>query len=165
MRSAVPNGVVICALACDPLIADERQAAGRNLRPAASRSALAALTKAWHDQLLKKRKQKKQNARSAVHLPDEEFSAGPLNMARVGRHVVSEINGLPGELEKFQDHLVEGYAEVVRDIDREIESAGAMVSKLDPLSMLHRAWCERSAATLGWRARSKSGRSTPMRQG
>jgi hypothetical protein len=29
MRSAVPNGLVICALACDPLIADKRQAAGR----------------------------------------------------------------------------------------------------------------------------------------
>ncbi|PUE58413.1 hypothetical protein B9Z44_01640 [Limnohabitans curvus] len=98
---------------------------------------------------MKKRKQKKQNARYAVHRPDEEFSAGPLNMARFGRNVVSETNWLPGEFEKFQDRLVEGYAEVVRDIDRDIESAAVLVSKLDPLSMLHRAWWERSAATLG----------------
>lgn len=70
-------------------------------------------------------------------------------MARFGRHIVSETNWLPGEFEKFQDRLVEGYAEVVRDIDRDIESAAALVSKLDPLSMLHRAWWERSAATLG----------------
>jgi hypothetical protein len=98
---------------------------------------------------MKKRKQKKHNARAAVHRPDEEFSAGPLHMARFGRHVVSQTSWPPGEFEKFQDRLVEGYAEVVRDIDRDIESASALVVKLDPLVLLHRAWWERSAATLG----------------
>ncbi len=98
---------------------------------------------------MQKRKQKKHNARVAANRPDEEFVASPLHMARFGRHVVSQTNWPPGEFEKLQDRLVEGYAEVVQEIDRDIESAAALVAKLDPLVMLHRAWWELSAVTLG----------------
>jgi hypothetical protein len=127
----------------------ERQAAGRYLRPARETLCAGRAENAWHHQQMKKRKQKKQNARAAAHRPDEEFIAGPLKMARFGRHVASQTNWPPGEFEKFQDRLVEGYAEVLQDIDRDVERAAALVAELDPLVMLHRAWWERSAATLG----------------
>lgn len=69
-------------------------------------------------------------------------------MARFGRHVVWQANWPPGEFDKFQARLVAGYDEVVREIDRDIDDAAALVATLSPLAMLHRAWWERSAAHL-----------------
>jgi hypothetical protein len=96
----------------------------------------------------RKKKPRKSARRSAARRPDEVFSAGPLQMARFGRHVVWQANWPPGEFDKFQARLVEGYDEVVREIDRDIGDAAALVATLTPVAMLHRAWWERSAAHL-----------------
>lgn len=70
-------------------------------------------------------------------------------MMRFGRHIVSQSNWSPGEFDKLQARLVASYDEVVREIDRDIADAAALVATLNPLEMLHRAWWERTAATLG----------------
>jgi hypothetical protein len=93
-------------------------------------------------------KPRKSARRSAARQPEEVFSAGPLQMARFGCHVVWQANWPPGEFDKFQARLVAEYDEVVREIDRDIGDAAALVATLSPLAMLHRAWWERSAAHL-----------------
>lgn len=96
----------------------------------------------------RKKKPRKSARRSAARRPDEVFSAGPLQVARFGRHVVWQADWPPGEFDKFQARLVASYDEVVREIDRDIGDAAALVATLSPVAMLHRAWWERSAAHL-----------------
>lgn len=68
----------------------------------------------WHDRRMKRKKKPRKSARrSAAQRPDEVFSAGPLQMARFGRHVVWQANWPPGEFDKFQARLVAGYDETV----------------------------------------------------
>lgn len=67
-----------------------------------------------------KKKPRKPARRSAARPPDEVFSAGPLQMTRVGRHVVWQANWRPVEFDKFQARLVAGNDEVAREIDRDI---------------------------------------------
>ncbi|QAZ41063.1 hypothetical protein C1M51_17445 [Methylibium sp. Pch-M] len=97
----------------------------------------------------RRNKHKKSARRSAAQRPDEVFSAGPLRMARYGRHVVWQSDWSPGEFDKFQARLVAGYGQVVREIDRDVAEASALLATLNPLKVLHRAWGERSAASLG----------------
>lgn len=113
---------------------------------------------AWHDRQMKRNKHKRPGVRTAAHQPDEVFSSGPLRMMRYGRHVVSQTNWPPGEFDKVQARLVAGYDEVVREIDRDIAEAAALVATLSPLAMLHRAWWERSAASLGIESEVEVGR-------
>ena len=107
---------------------------------------------------MKRNKHKRPGVRTAAHQPDEVFSSGPLRMMRFGRHVVSQTDWPPGEFDKFQARLVAGYDEVVREIDRDIAEAAALVATLSPLAMLHRAWWERSAASLGIESEVEVGR-------
>jgi hypothetical protein len=93
----------------------------------------------------------KKNDKSARHIaqrPDEVFAAGPLRMARFGRNSTFETVWRPGDFDKFQERLVAGYDDVVREIDRDVADAAALVARLNPLVILHRAWWERSAAYL-----------------
>ena len=113
---------------------------------------------AWHYRRMKRNKHKRPGVRTAAHKPDEVFSSGPLRMMRFGRHVVSQTDWPPGEFDKFQARLVAGYDEVVREIDRDIAEAAALVATLSPLAMLHRAWWERSAASLGLESEVEVGR-------
>ncbi len=69
-------------------------------------------------------------------------------MARFGRHIVSKVEWQPGGFDELQDRLVAGYDEVVQEIDRNVADASALVSTLNPLAILHRAWWERSATHL-----------------
>lgn len=94
------------------------------------------------------KKPRKSARRSVARRPDEVFSAGPLHMARFGRHVVWQTDWPRGEFDKFQARLVAGYDEIVREIDRDIGDAAALVATLSPLAMLHRAWWEQSAVHL-----------------
>lgn len=98
---------------------------------------------------MKRKKHTRPAFRTAAHQPDEVFSSGPLRMMRFGRNVVSQTKWPPGEFDKFQARLVAGHDEVVSEIDRDIADAAALVATLSPLAMLHRAWWERSAASLG----------------
>jgi SEC-C motif len=97
-----------------------------------------------------KHKNKGNNAgrRSLIQHPDEEFVAGPLRMARFGRHTVSEVNWSQGEFDKLQARLCASYDEVVQEIDCAVAEAAALVATMDPLAVLHRAWWERSASYL-----------------
>ncbi|WP_088178172.1 SEC-C metal-binding domain-containing protein [Methyloversatilis discipulorum] len=98
---------------------------------------------------MKRGKQKGLRVRNAVQRPDEAFSFGPFRMMRFGRHLVSQTDWSPKEFDKFQARLVADYDSVVQAIDRDIADASALVATLDPLAILHRAWWERSAATIG----------------
>jgi hypothetical protein len=80
----------------------------------------------------RKKKPRKSARRSAARRPDEVFSAGPLQMARFGRHVVWQANWPPGEFDKFQARLVAGYDEVAREIDRDIGDTATLVSQRCP---------------------------------
>lgn len=95
-----------------------------------------------------KRKNNDKSARRFAQRPDEVFVAGPLRMARFGRHIASKVEWQPGDFDELQDRLVAGYDEVVREIDRNVADAAALVATLNPLAMLHRAWWERSASHL-----------------
>lgn len=95
-----------------------------------------------------KHKKKDKSAGHIAQRPDEVFAAGPIRMARFGRHTVSKIEWRPGDFDKFQERLVAGYDDVVREIDRDVADAAALVATLNPLVILHRAWWERSAAYL-----------------
>ncbi len=79
-------------------------------------------------------------------MPDEGFSAGPLQMARYGKYVVSKASWRPGEFDEYQRRFADGYSEIVKKIDGAIAEASALVATLNPLRVLHRAWGERSAA-------------------
>ncbi len=107
---------------------------------------------------MKRKKHKTFVVSPAARKPDEDFRAGPLRMMRFGRHVVSQTNWPPGELDKFQARLVVDYDEVVREIDKDIAAAATLVATLSPLEILHRAWWERSAATLGVESEVEIGR-------
>lgn len=97
---------------------------------------------------MKHKKGKSTGPRSVNQRPDEEFVAGPLRMARFGRHMVSEVNWSRGEFDKLQEHLCASYDEIVKEIDRFVAEAAALVATMDPLAVLHRAWWERSASHL-----------------
>jgi hypothetical protein len=107
---------------------------------------------------MKRNKHKRLAVRTPLDQPDEVFSSGPLRMMRFGRHVVSQTKWPPGEFDNFQVRLVSGYDEVVREIDRDIAEAAALVATLSPLAMLHRAWWERSGASLGIESEVEVGR-------
>jgi hypothetical protein len=112
----------------------------------------------WHDRRMKRNKHKRLAVRTPLDQPDEVFSSGPLRMMRFGRHVVSQTKWPPCEFDNFQVRLVSGYDEVVREIDRDIAEAAALVATLSPLAMLHRAWWERSGASLGIESEVEVGR-------
>ncbi|SFL94951.1 hypothetical protein [Nitrosomonas communis] len=91
-------------------------------------------------------KRKKNN--KVTQKPDEVLISGPLTMARFGSTIVSKNVWQPREFEKHQELLAENYAGVVQEIDRSIAEVTALVSTLNPLTILHRAWQERSASYL-----------------
>lgn len=107
---------------------------------------------------MKRNKYKKSAVRTAADQPDEVFNTGPLRTVRFGRNVVSQTDWLPGEFVKFEARLAADYDEVVREIDRDIAEAAALVATLSPLATLHRAWWERSAASLGIESEVEVGR-------
>lgn len=96
----------------------------------------------------RKKKSRKSASGSAAQRPAEVISAGPLQIARFGRHIAWQANWAPGEFNKFQVRLLAGYDEVVREIDQDISDAAALVATLSPVALLHRAWWERSATQL-----------------
>lgn len=91
---------------------------------------------------------KKRN-RNRTSKPDDVFSAGPFQMARFGKHVVSRMNWEPGQFEALQEHLATTHEAVVNEIDSTVMEAAQLVSKLPALKLLHRAWWERARAMLG----------------
>ncbi|MFT3816003.1 MAG: SEC-C metal-binding domain-containing protein [Acidovorax sp.] len=97
-----------------------------------------------------KKKSKKVTKRSLKPRgPDEFFSVGPLNVARFGKNVVWRADWVEGEFALMQQRLAASHDDVVRRIDESVRLIAELVAGLPPLKMLHRAWWERSAATLG----------------
>lgn len=95
-----------------------------------------------------KRKKNNKVMRQVTQKPDEVLVSGTLAMARFGSTIVSKRVWQPGEFEKHQELLAESYAGIVQEIDRSIAEVTALVSTLNPLPLLHRAWQERSASYL-----------------
>jgi hypothetical protein len=91
-------------------------------------------------------KRKRPRKRIAIARPDDVFDVGPIRMMRFGRHTLSQVNWPPAEFDKLQARLVASHDEVVREIDKDIDEAVSLVTSLNPLAVLHRAWWERSAA-------------------
>lgn len=97
----------------------------------------------------------KQNRKKAArrapkpHGPDEVYSAGAVKVARFGKNVVWKADWAEGEFDRMQQRLAEDYDDVVRKLDESVARVAELVASLSPLKMLHRAWWERSAASLG----------------
>lgn len=81
--------------------------------------------------------------------PDQVYSAGPIKIARFGKNVVWKADWAEGEFDRMQQRLAQGYDDVVMRIDESIDRIAKLVAALPPLKMLHRAWWERAASTLG----------------
>lgn len=81
--------------------------------------------------------------------PDEVYAAGPIKVARFGKHVVWKADWAEGEFDRMRQRLAQSYDGVVLRIDKSIGRIADLVAALPPLKMLHRAWWERAVATLG----------------
>lgn len=91
----------------------------------------------------------KRKSKSRMSAPDEVFTAGPLRMARYGRHVVAESHWDPKHHDEFMRRLSDQHDDVVRELDQAVRRAADLVARFDPLALLHRAWWERGASHLG----------------
>lgn len=98
---------------------------------------------------MKKKSKKVTNRPSKARGPDEAFSVGPLKVARFGKNAVWKADWAEGEFDLMQQRLAASHDDVVRRIDESVRTIVELVAGLPPLKMLHRAWWERAAATLG----------------
>lgn len=98
---------------------------------------------------MKKNSKKADRRASKPREPDQMYSVGPLKVARFGKNVVWKADWPGGEFAKMQQRLVQGYEEVVKTIDKSASRIAELTAVLPPLKMLHRAWWERAASTLG----------------
>ncbi len=72
--------------------------------------------------------------------PDEIFSRGPFTVARFGRIVSFREEWQEGEFDKFQNHLIENYPNVVEEIDTLVSEIEEMIKVFPPEQLLRRAW-------------------------
>lgn len=92
--------------------------------------------------------------KSKTTLPDDYFSAGPLQMARYGKNIVYQTNWPEGAFDEMQQKLVERLPEVVRDIDSIICRIVDLVIELPPERVLQRAWGEMAVRHMGMSSES-----------
>lgn len=94
---------------------------------------------------MKKRKGTRNTNKKKV-APDEFFEHGPISMARFGNLTVSQSNWNEDQFKEHHKRLAEAYPMIVSEIDALILEATVLISTIEPLSLLHRAWWERAAA-------------------
>ena len=71
--------------------------------------------------------------------PDEEFTAGPIRVARFGNIISSQAQWPEGAFDEWQRQLVERHPQIVSEINRLVEEIAADVSQLPALPLLLRA--------------------------
>lgn len=86
--------------------------------------------------------------------PDDQFSAGPLQMARFGKNIIYQTNWPEGAFDEMQQKLVERLPDVVQDIDSIIRKIVDLVIALPPERVLQRAWGEMAVRHMGMASES-----------
>ena len=81
--------------------------------------------------------------------PDDYFSAGPFQLARFGKNIISQTKWPEGKFDEMQEKLVERFPEVVQSIDNVISKIANLVKTLPPEKVLQRAWGEMAVHHLG----------------
>jgi hypothetical protein len=74
--------------------------------------------------------------------PDEYFRAGPLELARFGKVVVSKLNATAGEIDTMQGMMADDLPRIFAEIEQLVDRIAARVARLPPEKLLHRAWWE-----------------------
>lgn len=87
----------------------------------------------------KKSRTKKHKKEWIRKSPDEIFSNGPFLIERYGRHIRFSNNSTPEQHAAFLDYAKEANKQVLIDRERELAVLQALISKYDPVELLHRA--------------------------
>ncbi|MBC3910924.1 YecA family protein [Undibacterium umbellatum] len=93
-----------------------------------------------------KKRNNSNKAKKKKVAPDEFFEHGPISMARFGNLTVGQSNWQPDQFKDYHKRLAEAYPRIVSEIDLLIAEAMTVIAASEPLSLLHRAWGERTVA-------------------
>ena len=92
---------------------------------------------------------KKKRKKPRPIAPDEQFSAGPLTFSRFGRFTVAKSSLDEEQFEKVQRKLAESYPEAVTEVESLVSAVADRIRRLPPAQLLHRAWWEFAAISVG----------------
>jgi len=81
--------------------------------------------------------------------PDDYFGWGPFEFARFEKTTIYQSHATPEQAAAGLARMADHFPTVVTEIDALVSSIAAQIASLPPGLLLHRAWWEFAAITLG----------------